>query len=393
MLNLVYSLELKCDYQTNKSVSKCIALEWNVSSENENVTEFKGRQKNLKNQDVNYLRISYQNVKFLPNGIFAVFPMINSLDIFHSSLQNLEASNFVNAKELKKIDICRNNMSVLQHFVFAEAKNLSFLEMPQNKLSIISENAFSGLTKLWELSLKKNVVNNLPENVFKELTSLKMLDLSHNQIMEVNSMLFASNRDLEDLNLDFNHIEILDGELFKFNTKLSLILISHNHIITIGSQLLTYSDTFRKLNFYGNECINGCFGTSTCKFTIVDILIEEMRNKCNQNISHESATSVIDDPDDDFNLDEYDDLWFEDWDSDLMNEEDEVFKYEDDELDSTQYIVKEVDRWNNSWIISVLSVLAVSILVSIIYRKYYEHKIKSRQEDIIMSETLITEDS
>ena len=178
VLNLTYSLELKCDYQTIKSVKKCVALEWNVLSENENVTEFKARQKNLKNHDVNNLRISYQNVKFLPDGIFTLFPNLNSLDIFHSSLQNLEASNFVNAKELKKIDICRNNMTVLEHFVFVETKNLMFLEMTLNKITIISENAFSGLTQLWELSLKKNKVNNLPENVFKELISLRMLDFA-----------------------------------------------------------------------------------------------------------------------------------------------------------------------------------------------------------------------
>lgn len=385
VLNLTNSLELKCDYQTTKNVSKCVALEWNVESENENVTEFKGRQKNLKNQDVNNLRISYQNVKFLPHGIFTLFPKLDSLEIFHSSLQNLESTNFVNAKELKKIDICRNNMSVLGHFVFTEVKNLMFLEMTQNKISIISEKAFSGLTQLHELSLKKNMVMNLPEKVFEELTALRMLDLSHNDITEIDSKLFAANRNLEDLNLDFNHLEILDGDLFKFNTKLSLILIAHNHITTIGYQLLTFSDTFRKLNFYGNECISACYGTGSCKFTIVDLLIEEMRNKCLNNSSHESIELSETD-------DEYDDLMFSDWDLDLENDEDAVFKYEDNDYDSTKSIIKKVNRWNNNWLISVLSVLAVSVLVSFLYRKYNEHKIKSREENIVMTESLITED-
>lgn len=393
VLNLTISIELKCDYRELLKSTKCFALEWNILSENENVTEFKGRQSNLKNREVTSLGISYQNVKFLPHGVFILFPKLNVVDIFHSSLQSLQATNFDNAKELKDLRIARNNMTVLQHYVFAEIKNLIFLELTQNKISIISENAFSGLTHLYELSLKKNNVNNLPDNVFKELTSLVMLDLSHNEIKEVNSKLFAFNRDLEKLDLDFNQIGDLHGDLFKSNTKLSSVLLAHNHIKTIGSQLLTFSDTIGKLNFHGNDCINACFGISHCKLTTIDMFIEELRNKCSKTTSHE-LTDLFDE---DEEYDEYDDhLMFDDWDTTLFSEKENILKNKEDEevkIDSPQSIVNVVDRWNNSWIIGVLSVLAVSILVSLVYRKYNEYKIRSRDENIVMSESLITEDS
>ena len=117
--------------------------------------------KNISMKSVEFMTISNNKMKHIPDGTF------------------LELSF------LAKLYIKNNYLTMLSNDTFIGLSNLKLLSLRNNLIKQISQNTFQHLPLLEVLSLQKNNLNGIPDAIFS-LSHLQIIDLRDNYIKEIN---------------------------------------------------------------------------------------------------------------------------------------------------------------------------------------------------------------
>ena len=210
-----YCIDLKCNYvvdsyiivfdnNTNQSFRTC-KLENIYISEDQPVNF----DYDLRNEDVQALKINVSMANFIPNEIYTTFPRLEALMIrdvknfdllkpeyfqgahnlkhFWCYLTNIEvvkAGTFDEVPSLEKIYMSRNKIQFLEPGCLRNLPNLRLFHMYKNQIKFILAGVFDNVESLYEIHLDDNLIQKIDPTAFYGLPQLQVLDLQRNPCVD-----------------------------------------------------------------------------------------------------------------------------------------------------------------------------------------------------------------
>ncbi|XP_070503357.1 leucine-rich repeat-containing protein 15-like [Chironomus tepperi] len=179
--NCTVEVDLKCEFKVDGDDYVCIAVDFDISSENTKIARISGQhaaQKTIK--DVTKFSSTNQNLQFIPQNLQNFFPKLSKLEIVSSNLQKLST-----VKNLNWIRITGNNLDKIDNFSFADALELQHIDLSANKITKIPENLFADLSNLRFLNLNRNFLTSFGENLLPAANSIKEFYGSENKLQKI----------------------------------------------------------------------------------------------------------------------------------------------------------------------------------------------------------------
>ena len=122
--------------------------------------------------------------------------------------------------DIVELDLSANELRELPERIFAGLTNLRKLVLDYNRLKALPRNIFAGFTRLQKLYISTNLLEALPEHTFEGLTQLQELSLEQNQLTELPEHIFDGLKQLQGLYLFCNPLEVLPDYAFEGLTQL-----------------------------------------------------------------------------------------------------------------------------------------------------------------------------
>lgn len=251
--------EITCDFrfaqvlQTNDYGCVLDRQEFNLSSQDAEISVAGGHASGFADEDVRVLQISFSSFNRFPALIFERFPNIEAIEISNCGSFEFNSS-FIAATHLLQARIVYNFIPVLPQGAFPE--NLEYLILYHNELQDLGDAPFWGLTNLWHISLADNEIRELLPNQLATLNSLRSFYINNNTI------------------------EHLDNDLFTENHVLVNAHFEDNRISSIGEQFLdNVAESIQFLGLQGNVCVNENFGIDN--LTTLEVVREAIQGCTN----------------------------------------------------------------------------------------------------------------
>ncbi|XP_071505264.1 uncharacterized protein [Diadema antillarum] len=193
----------------------------------------------LSRANISLLKLSKNNITYIPPGAFQHLKHVIRLDIDQNNLMNLSFNSFRGMDSLEYLNIVLSKIVRIQGFqmnttnVTLHIPSLVSLNLSMNRISSLSEGVFQGLDVLHVLRLRSCRIRSLQNRTFEGLRSLEILDLGINLLTSIQEPVLQHVPNLRKLVLFNNKISQLD---FKFSAKLqhlTLLNLSANQIIEI----------------------------------------------------------------------------------------------------------------------------------------------------------------
>ncbi|XP_019757327.2 protein artichoke [Dendroctonus ponderosae] len=180
-------------------------------------------ENNFQFSSVRILDISQNNIGFIPEAFFLLFPHVWSLDISKNNLTSISRSDFIYLENLQVLD-------------------LSF-----NRITHLSD-AFANVVDLFDIDLSHNKISNIPKDLFQSHMHLENLNLSYNEMVRFEmEMPKYSKFILNELDLSFNKLENVS-----INKDVKRLIISYNKLTEFS---LSLGENFVSLNLSHNRLV------------------------------------------------------------------------------------------------------------------------------------------
>ncbi|XP_044761720.1 chondroadherin-like [Coccinella septempunctata] len=187
--------------------------------------------------------------------------VINSLDVSHNDLEQLEAADVSKSlgSSLISLSFCHNSISDIENVFFDSFPNLIKLDLSHNYLQTLEpKELFDKLEKLQDLDLSYNEIDVLPDGIFASLKNLRKIDLSYNplyQILQDPTALtnkLQINENLKYLGLDNVGITKIHAKCWNHFKALEHLSIADNPLDEVPQT----SDTLEYLDISGTNITN-----------------------------------------------------------------------------------------------------------------------------------------
>lgn len=206
-----YCVDLKCDYvvdsyiivfdnNTNQSFFTCKLENIIISEDLPVIFDY-----DIRNENVQALKINVSNSNFIPNEIYTVFPQLEALmvrDIPNFDL--LKPEYFRGAHNLKHFWCYLTNIHVVRAGTFEEVPSLEKIYMSRNKIQFLEPGAFRGLPNLRLFHMYKNEIKFILAGVFDNIESLYEIHLDDNLIQKIDPTAFFGLPQLQVLDVQRN---------------------------------------------------------------------------------------------------------------------------------------------------------------------------------------------
>lgn len=229
-------------------------------------------------QNLKYLILEKNNLKFIPNFAFYGTPNLKSLSLARNNLLNIQITDLAGLLEMEYLDLSYNNFSQLSELSFPPFPNLKVADFRDNPITIVFPNTFDimnttdcillgseemklqllpnsflglnqliklaihnvdvallkqdllvGMPVLKELILSGNV-NKIEFDAFTELPQLEKLILSNCNIYNISMDSFYGLENLQVLDLSKNKLNFLPPNVFDDTIQLKELLLNDNEL-------------------------------------------------------------------------------------------------------------------------------------------------------------------
>lgn len=236
-------------------------------------------------QNLKYLILEKNNLKFIPNFAFYGTPNLKSLSLARNNLLNIQITDLAGLLELEYLDLSYNNFSQLSELSFPPFPNLKVADFRDNPITIVFPNTFDimnttdsiilgseemklqilpnsflglnqlikltinnvdvpilkqdlliGMPVLKELILSGNV-NKIEFDAFAELPQLEKLILSKCNIYNISMDSFYGLENLQVLDLSKNKLNFLPPNVFDEPTQLKELLLNDNELTELPTDI------------------------------------------------------------------------------------------------------------------------------------------------------------
>lgn len=140
--------------------------------------------------------------------------------------------------------------------------------------AITSVNGLTTPTTFQGLNFYGMVVQYLPKNIGKFFPQLRGLTVWSTGLKAIQAADLENLSHLESVYINQNEIEELNSDLFKFTPKINDVYFGNNQISHVGKDLLTKINSFKRINFMSNKCIDSAATSDFESFKT------ELRTKC-----------------------------------------------------------------------------------------------------------------
>ncbi|XP_071488792.1 toll-like receptor 4 [Diadema antillarum] len=170
----------------------------------------------LSRANISLLKLSKNNVTYIPPGAFQHLKHVRRLDIDQNNLMNLSFNSFRGMDSLECLNIVLSKIVRIQGFQMNTTNatlhipSLVSLNLSMNRISSLSEGVFQGLDVLHVLRLRSCRIRSLQNRTFEGLRSLEMLDLGINLLTSIPEPVLQHVPNLRKLVLFNNKISQLD---------------------------------------------------------------------------------------------------------------------------------------------------------------------------------------
>jgi len=155
------------------------------------------------------LYLSYNNISYLPSYAFGFSHRLTRLDLSHnqiSLIDNLTFQRHPNAFAgpflIDYLDLSYNQLKILETNIFSYLVNLRLLNLQHNQIYTLSAHVWTGLYRLKYLDLSHNYLENFTQVFYSSyLNELNHLKMTSNNISQLGSCEFLSLKSLNKLNL------------------------------------------------------------------------------------------------------------------------------------------------------------------------------------------------
>lgn len=179
-----------------------------VTQPNEAVT-IPGKYMEYVSKDTTSMTLSDFVLKYIPSGIFTVFPNLISFMMNKCQTTILVANTNWNCGKLQNFYIANGIILNIPEGFIQSCLQLTSLYLSDNKIETVDKNAFRGLTKLTTLELSNNNLACLLPDLFQNLPNLENIYLNDNKIKIVNSGTFRNLPSLMFVNFAYNLLKYL----------------------------------------------------------------------------------------------------------------------------------------------------------------------------------------
>ncbi|XP_057652892.1 toll-like receptor 7 [Diorhabda carinulata] len=162
------------------------------------------------------LNISYNNIVYLLSGKCLINMTINNLDASHNFIDDFSVKNISKLWTLKILRIGYNDISLIPNGLFVNMTELTYLDLSNNKLLKLQYGIFDNLFNLKYLDLSYNKLKSL-KRYFYSLHQLDTLKINNNEIVYTHSNPFSDLPNLRNIYLNNNKfdckqlLEVLNG--------------------------------------------------------------------------------------------------------------------------------------------------------------------------------------
>ena len=228
----------------------------------------------------------------------------NSLSAIHAEkifMKHVYNGSMRYLPHLKYLDLHGSKMALQSKGIFKHLHNLVTLNISrlylnwwlQSKEEWLNLAENMNMTKLQKLDLSGNYVSGIPDEFFQTFPSLERLWLSHNLLVDIpQNLTNLSNISMVDLS--FNHLRTVPFKIMKEwqNATLNVNFTGNDLLCTCADteQIKIAQDSKQNLTLTGYNCtylLNGG------KMDIYQINLDQMRDKCGQNLTFLKAFWVM----------------------------------------------------------------------------------------------------
>lgn len=141
-------MEIQCNFSTySKYYYKCTVTSINIT-EPSKVASWKGKHlENKSNENVTWLSISNQNVKFVPENLLTTFLNTTQLTLQNCGLISVKRSDLAGLEKLTTLDLSRNKLVMLPDDLFRDMKNIENIHFNNNQIRFLSSMLLKPLEK------------------------------------------------------------------------------------------------------------------------------------------------------------------------------------------------------------------------------------------------------
>lgn len=169
---------------------------------------------------------NHNELKALPDGVFAGAKKFKYLDVSYNQFENIESFGEAGLVALETLLISHNNIVAIGETTFRNCNHLKKLDLSSNNLATTADGTFDLIPNLEKLSMAYNSFFHLDFGTFTSLKSLELIDISNNRLHSVDFRVHVPVfRHLEHLNMESNQISAaygLDASTFPYLSYLSL---------------------------------------------------------------------------------------------------------------------------------------------------------------------------
>lgn len=183
------------------------------------------------NHELEAVYISRNRLSNVPAS--AIRPVSSNLRILDCSFNNIhflrnEEIDQTSFARLLLLNLSHNQIKNLPESIFADFSSLESLDLSWNPIRVVSDSLFDGVSQsLQDLDMSHALLKSIP---MLNLPNLKRLDLSFSAISAPNSISFTNISSLETLDLSSNRLNIIPNNLWHHLTKLRSLSVGHNPI-------------------------------------------------------------------------------------------------------------------------------------------------------------------
>jgi hypothetical protein len=156
----------------------------------------------MNNDRVEALHIRFQDVRFLPRGVFNWFKNINHFHVVSSGLVSLGTTPL--DRRIRYVHFDDNKIYEIPQNFFTESVDLELLSMERNYFTTLRPETFVTLPKLRFVSLAMNQIRVLPANLFAKNTQLECVSFEGNLLTRIDVDLVAGLTNLKGISFDNN---------------------------------------------------------------------------------------------------------------------------------------------------------------------------------------------
>ena len=193
-------------------------------------------------QEIIYLNITGNQLKFLPYDMFNISLYRTQLIWFYAGYNNIKQipfGSFEDMTEMRTLYLDFNQIVRLHASTFKAMSRLEHLFLGGNNLVILPSDIFSHNTYLKRLSLSHNILVTLDSNIFETLVHLKFLEIEGNFLKEIPRGVFNSFKVLQTLLIFDNQIQYLHEHLFAETIHLTFLDMCCNKISSLPINIFT----------------------------------------------------------------------------------------------------------------------------------------------------------